>query len=367
METETEEIEDENLIETADGERVPEDETWECEKTGETYSNKVDSITVYVSRRTTEEWCQDAVDSYAFFCQNLDEHYSKSYFTKIEVEGQYVCQEANEENLYYWESDEEYHWEAEPEEDEDEYDIPDYHDEERPWEGKDFGKELVFGCELEVEATDSRVKVKEIANSFGLIGERDGSLDDTDGIEIIGPPQFLEDYSKKESLWLKFLEKVKDEAKGWDAGLGYGMHVSINRKALSDFHTGKLLVFINSNQELCTKIAGRGQTDYQRYCYKTIKDGKKQYGDKYEALAIRDNNRLECRIFRSTLKPSSFLKNIEFVAAAIEFTRFSSCGKLDTDSFKDWLKKNTSSYKNLARKLGVLKENPKKEKTEEES
>lgn len=362
METEIEE----NLIETADGRQVPKDETWKCEKTGKIYSNSVESITVYVNRWSTEEWCPDAAETHAFKCNHLDEYYSTSYFNEIEVDGEYICKEANYENLYYWNADDEYHWEPEPDE-EDEYDIPDYHDENRPWEGKDFGKELVFGCELEVEATDSRVKVKEIANSFGLIGERDGSLDETDGIEIIGPPLKLEDYSKEDSFWLKFLKKVKDEANGWDAGRGYGMHVSINRKALSDFHVGKLLVFINSNQELCTKIAGRGQTDYQRYSYKTIKDGRKYYGDKYEALAIRDGNRLECRIFRSTLKPSSFLKNIEFVAAAIEFTRFSSCNKLNTDSFKSWLKKNTSSYKNLARKLGVLKENPKKEKTEEES
>jgi len=357
METEIEDEEKEGFVHTEDGEYVHEDNTWTCEKTGKVYSDDVDAISVYVTRWSTQEWCQDAADSYAFFCDKSGDYYSNNRFTEIDVEGDTICKENYEDDLYYWDSDGEYHWEEE-EEEEEENDIPDYHDEYRPWEEKNFGKELVFGCELELKATDDRVTVKDIANNCNLIAERDGSLCDTYGIEIIGPPMKLEEYSSN-SNWMKFLEKVNGEAKGWDAGKGYGMHISINRKALSDFHTGKLLVFIHSNEELCEKIAGRGATEYQTYVDKKIPHGKLYYGDKYEALAIRDRNRLECRIFRSTLKPSSFLKNLEFVAAAIEFTRFASCENLTSGNFKSWLKKNTSQYKNLAKSLGMIKTNPK--------
>lgn len=55
METETEEIEEEKLIETADGERVPEDETWECEKTGEVYSKHFPVGLKYPAVVPTEE------------------------------------------------------------------------------------------------------------------------------------------------------------------------------------------------------------------------------------------------------------------------------------------------------------------------
>ncbi len=361
MSIETNTIEDEEekevFVHTEDGKYVHEDDTWTCEKTGNVYSNLVDSVSVYVNRWNTEEWCQDAADTHAFYCSRGNDYYSSYRFSEIEVDGEMVCHDRYADELYYWDSDDEYHWEEEEEEEEEENDIPDYHDEYRPWEAEDFGKELVFGCELELKAIDDRVKVKEIANNFNLIAERDGSLCDTCGIEIIGGPMKLEEY--KDSNWIKFLKKVEGEAKGWDAGKGYGMHISINRKALSDFHVGKLLVFIHSNEGLCEKIAGRGATEYQTYVDKTILHGKRRSSDKYEALAIRDGSRLECRIFRSTLKPSSFLKNLEFVAAAIEFTRFASCEKLTSENFKGWLKKNTSQYKNLAKSLGMIKANPK--------
>lgn len=354
--TTTEEEEKEGFVHTEDGEYIHEDDTWTCEKSGDVYSNLSESVSVYVSRWNTEEWCQDAADNYAFLCEKDNDYYANARFTEIEVDGEHICYERHADDLYYWDSDGEYHWEEE-EEPEEENDIPDYHDEYRPWKEKDFGRELVFGCELELKAIDDRVTVKDIAHNFNLIAERDGSLCDTYGIEIIGGPMKLEEY--KDSNWIKFLKRVQGEAKGWDAGKGYGMHISINRKALSDFHVGKLLVFIHSNEELCEKIAGRGATEYQTYVDKKIPHGKHMYGDKYEALAIRDRNRLECRIFRSTLKPSSFLKNLEFVAAAIEFTRFASCEKLTGENFKSWLKKNTREYKNLAKSLGMIKINPK--------
>lgn len=337
-----------------DGEYCLKDEAFLCEYHDEYYKcSEEDSEEVHVgSRYSTETWSKSAVRDHAFYCSRQEEYYSYRDYSEVEVEGETVCLEVNESDIYYWDSDEEYHWEPEPEEEED--DIPNYHDCYRPWERIDFGNRLVLGCELEIEATDCRADVNEIANRFNLIGERDGSLDDKLGIEIIGPPMEFSEY-KKENNWSRFLAAVKNHAIGWDAGTYYGLHISVNRKALTDFHTGKLLVFIHSNQELCEKVAGRSANSYSSFKNKKISHGKEDKSEKHESLALRDKNRLEFRLFRSTLKPEGFMRCIEFVVATVEFTRNCSCNNLKTEYFKEWLKKREKTYHNLANHIFGIK------------
>ena len=157
--------------------------------------------------------------------------------------------------------------------------------------------------------------------------------------------------------WLKFLAAVQGKAKGWNAGTGYGLHVSVNRDGMSHYLTGKLLVFIHSNQSLCEGIAGRKANQWQKYVCKNVKDGKMASGEKYEALAIRSKSRLECRIFRSTLKPEGFLRGVEFVAASVEFCRDASAIALTESAFLEWLKlpENCGTYPNLCLHLGIKK------------
>lgn len=338
-------VDEDDYVVLHNGELCGQDAATYCDGSGEWYPSE-ECTEVNTGRRSTKHWCDDYLNDNAFRCDVSGEWFSSDVFNKIRVEGQTVCEERYSEDLYYWESDEEYHWEPEPEEEDG---IPDYHDAPRPWKNG-VGKKPLIGCELEIYALTDRSEIAEIAENYGFIAEKDGSLDDEHGIEIIGKPFAFTDYQSEDCKWANFLADVKGKAKGWDAGKGYGLHVSINRAALSDYVTGKMLVFVHSNQSLCEKIAGREANNWQVYKSKKITDGKKSNGEKYEALAIRSKDRLECRIFRSTLKPTSFLRAVEFVSATAEFCHDASALALTEIAFRAWLDKpeNAAKYVNLA-------------------
>lgn len=341
------------------GSRCFESDAFHCAHYEEWYPND-ESVMVYSNPRSfrdKEEWCQDAADNSAFYCESSCKYFSND-FSCVYVDGQTVCLEYHDDSLYMWESDGEYHWESEPEEDDEDEEggIPDYHDSPKPWRSNSYAGP-VLGCELEMLATGDRADVADIAGRHGLFYERDGSLDRERGIEIIGKPMTLQEHQDKDGKWMRFLRDVQGKAIGWNAGVGYGLHVSVNRDGMSDYATGKMLVFIHDNQELCEGIAGRKASSWQRYVKKTVKDGRLKTGEKYEALAMRSKSRLECRIFRSTLKPEGFLRAVEFVSASVEFCRNASAINLTKSAFIDWLKlpENCATYPNLCIHLGLKK------------
>jgi hypothetical protein len=354
-------VDEDDYVTLYDGSISLADDAFYCENRSDYYPDSEDSVQVKTSIRRgadSETWCREAAESDAFECQHSGHWFCNENFTCVGVEGDSVCLEYNEGEIHYWESDGEYHWDYEPEEEDDDDDdgVSDYHGSPKPWRNASY-KGLVFGCELELYATADRVDVGQIANDCGLFAERDGSLDGEHGIEVIGSPMSLAETQDKDGPWLKFLAAVQGKAKGWNAGTGYGLHVSVNRDGMSHYLTGKLLVFIHGNQSLCEGIAGRSANQWQKYVCKNVKDGKATSGEKYEALAIRSRSRLECRIFRSTLKPEGFLRGVEFVAASVEFCRDASAIALTESAFLEWLKlpENCGAYPNLCLHLGIKK------------
>ncbi len=320
---------------------------WRCQRSKKWYSHIENYFCLYIkigNRKKYTQWHQKFIGD-AFYCGSMGYRYDRRKFTPIIVDGMEVCKECA--NLYTW-ADGTVHLEKETD------GVHGYHKSPKPW--REGVEGLVFGCELEILAKDSRKEVNLIAQECGLYGERDGSIDEERGIEIIGAPESLEAHQDPNGKWMTFLNKVQGKALGWQAGDNYGLHVSFNKKALRDYHTGKMLVFIHHNRSLCETVAGRKQNRWSQFVDKKITQGKQDYeGEKYESLAIRSASRVECRIFRSTLKPSGFLRGVEFCAASIEFTRVASAKNLTESAFREWLKKNTRNYKNLARHLGVLK------------
>lgn len=232
-----------------------------------------------------------------------------------------VCSNCRDENYFCCDDEEE-----------DEDEIPEYHSHTRTHYD---GKEMRFGIELELKAHEGEATtLRQVAEDAGFIAERDGSLDDERGVEIVGPPLTFAENTRR---WCDLLDKLRGHAVGWDAGTGYGMHVSINRNALSTYHQGKILVFIHGNKGLCEEIAGRKEVHWAAYHEKRLAEAKRTSGDKYEAAALRGCDRIEVRIFRSTLKPEGFLRNLEFCASVVEFTRDAGIRELDDITFRAWL------------------------------
>lgn len=323
------------------------DDVFYCDDTGEWYaSSKYTAITVRIRGRVHETWCSEETEDW-FYDEVLDEYFCDRNYCSGTYSGQTICIEAHGD-LYYWESDGEYHDEPEGEEEED--GRSGYHSEHPGWRrGRDV-EPLGLGIELEIEAKGGHLcYICDKARSLGLIPEEDGSLNDERGVEIVGRPFKLNELRK--GAWGKFIEWAQGRAIGWDAGTGYGMHVSIGRN-IPRIAQGKFLVFIHSQKNLCEIIAGRREVHWSKYKNKTVRNGWDYEGEKYEAAAVRGPGRIEVRIFRSTLRMDSFLKNAQFVDAAREFAITHSIRDMGSSGkFIAMVHRSGSKYRELSKFL----------------
>jgi hypothetical protein len=307
------------------------DDAYYCEHTEEYYSSNDGFQVVTVRRGNEQNWCERAVEDDAFYCEMSEKYFSSRYYDCVRVveTDEYVCREWNDEYVYYWGCDGDYHNVQEPEDDCEDDETSDcgrsgYHSDNytrRQWASSTPRNADVFGVELEMKANDESdlEDVCARAAGSGFISEYDGSLDERLGVEIVAPPMPLAKFRK--GNWADFMDGIRRLGIGWDAGSGYGIHVSINRTSLSPIRQSMFLRFFPQNQAFCEAIAGRRANNWCQYSFQPWGVSKLSETDKYLAASIRSRSRIEVRIFRSTLKFSSFLKNVQFVAALVEFVR----------------------------------------------
>ena len=219
-----------------------------------------------------------------------------------------------------------------------------------------FGIELEVGCDRGYGRSDCAAVMAEAIDKSGTnieqyaIFKEDGSLSSCDGFEIVTRPDCP---SVHKRIWDVTLSDplVTKHMSSFNNGK-CGIHIHVSRAPLTELWIGRLLVLVNSpsNRPMIHKIAGRGANDYTRYYDKKLSDGKGQGIERYEALNIGGSETIEFRVFRGTLNHDSFLKNIEFVEAALEFTRphTRSLREMDTPKpFLDFVSKERKLYPHL--------------------
>ena len=231
------------------------------------------------------------------------------------------------------------------------------------WPTETDEHELCFGVELEMEhKRDSATGQRELAAALGgrdgglpdvagrYVLERDGSLNQT-GVELITNPYTL-DYHRTAFGWDKILGAVAGIGKSGKGTDRCGMHVHMNRAAISALTLGKMLVFVNhpDNTGLIERIAQR-RSDFARRIIKRITEGKATSGHKYESLHITEKT-IECRLFRGNLRSERVLKNLEFCHSLVTYC--SVAGIKECQGFAGyiaWLAANRGSYKHLVKFL----------------
>ncbi len=180
---------------------------------------------------------------------------------------------------------------------------------------------LLFGIELEVETrgddADSGAEFvrQSLPDSYCTLKE-DGSLGDS-GFEIVTRPDSVDVHKR---WWGSFFSELPHrKLSSWDNGR-CGMHIHVTKSAMSQLQLGKLMCFLNepANTGFVVSVAGRDGEQWARRCKKKITDIHNEDEGRYVALNITGRT-AEVRIFRGTLKPESFYKNLEFVAALVEF------------------------------------------------
>jgi hypothetical protein len=234
---------------------------------------------------------------------------------------------------------------------------------------------LCFGVELEMENRINRSRDGGVILSAALGGRmdepsgapsdrlknrfvlaRDGSLGES-GIELITNPYTL-DYHSRVFGWKELLKPAI--AVGACAGkyvTSCGMHVHVNRAAISPLTLGKALIFVNSdaNRGLIERVAQRASNAYTHLIPKKMADGRRANTSKYEAMHLTDST-VEFRIFRGNLRADRILKNIEFCHSVFGYVQTISArsGSYDYRPYLKFLVENAKLYPNL---VAFLREN----------
>ena len=237
-----------------------------------------------------------------------------------------------------------------------------------------FGNARYFmGFELEVECGPRANKFESAEQLQSKLGARaylkeDGSLDN--GYEVVTHPHTLESYNR-EFDWT-FLEWLKKQGlRSWNTS-SCGLHVHVSRTAFDPIdsvrlsysrserilkrqaHELRFTKLIYDNQRQVERIAGRSShfssfSDKGNLIHK-IKHGNQEDG-RYSAVNTENHATLEVRVFKGSLRPERVRSALEFVHAAVEYTRdMKVAGKNNCfawSKFVAFVVTNESTYPNL--------------------
>ena len=190
-----------------------------------------------------------------------------------------------------------------------------------------------FGVELEIDgAGEDRYSAAQILESANFGGNKrlyikhDGSLDD--GLELVSHPMSL-DYHLQEMPWGDILREA--------ARLGYrshqtstcGLHVHVSRDAFGcteqeqDAAIARILFFVEKNWEELLKFSRRTPRQLERwagrYGYKEqpkeiLDHAKKEaHGGRYTCVNLTNDDTIEFRMFRGTLKFNTLIATLQLV------------------------------------------------------
>ena len=216
-----------------------------------------------------------------------------------------------------------------------------------------FRSQLVFGVELETDSRDDRADdiaehLYDATNwaDYGIC-KSDGTVS---GPELVTLPADLQSHQQQYS-WSKWCDELRPLAKGHHANSA-GIHVHINRSAVSALTLGKMLVFVNDDNstEFIESISQRSLDT--SWCEKKRvlgvgSAGKRPAMGKYSAINVTQKT-IEMRIFRSSLLPERVLKNIEFCHALVSWCRDTSVKALTASNMVQFISNNRKTYPNLS-------------------
>jgi len=224
-------------------------------------------------------------------------------------------------------------------------------------EGKVSNSALHFGFELEIERYNSMlgrtamaeiIKDKSGTNYVYIV--HDGSIDE--GIEVVSHPFTWGEYKENINRWTDLLLFIR--AKEWKANRPKaGFHVHMTKVAFATFHLFKFLKFFyrEHNRGFICAVAQRNPTSFSVFSPEdrdnivaNAKDKANRSDDHYSAVNLNNKDTVEVRIFRGTLEPLYFHKNIEFLHAVFKYTRDHSPKQMEYVSFINYVQQHRKLY-----------------------
>jgi len=223
---------------------------------------------------------------------------------------------------------------------------------------KETNDAYLFGIELEIELNGMTIdKTKDVYKKDWLIYKWDGSLSNSGqgGFEIVTMPLGWEWIKKNKSEFNDIfnLAKLGLKSKLTDT---CGMHVHLNKDIFSTFHLYKFYTFHYKNPKLLHYMSGRTWENMIRWA--NLKHANSVYAKKFaknrncderhSAINLRNPASVEIRIFKGTLSADTFWRNIEFVKAACDYTRYALVKNLsDVELFRSYVRENSKEFPHL--------------------
>jgi hypothetical protein len=212
---------------------------------------------------------------------------------------------------------------------------------------------VYLGVELEFDTEPRLLKNALEKHTHHMIAKHDGSIL---GFELVTAPATYAIH-KQEFETFPFEKQV--------VSYRDGMHIHIDKKALTTMQIGKMFEFMytQENIELLKVIAGRGLGTYcsttsgVKSLLSTLKEheGGLEYrveGSHGTALNVSGKSTIEVRIFRTPETYGEFMSRLQFVKALIEWTApgavdYGVKGFKDANNFLNFVTEGRKSYPNL--------------------
>lgn len=182
---------------------------------------------------------------------------------------------------------------------------------------------LFFGVEMEYETGGDRVSTAKFARSQFvrnfMICCSDSSINN--GFEIITRPADVKNHFTN---WRQFFaQPLGTVLSNKPSDNNIGMHIHLTKRALCANTIGKLIVFVNhdNNRDVVQKIAGRRSFDSAQLRQKQLEHAIQESRQHYDAVNAGQPKTVEIRVFKSTLKEYEFKYRLEFAESLAAFSR----------------------------------------------
>lgn len=208
--------------------------------------------------------------------------------------------------------------------------------------------DIFMGLEFEMENISHRRRTNDIADLFRpayesnqLMLKHDGSI--SDGFELVSQPHSLDAFMQH-FPWHLIQEAQSQGMRGWDVGhREIGIHIHVNRGAFYTRHDHRrnnasphllgFMTFIYKNVPSIKRIAGRNvqyghmSEAYLDEAYDICRHGRMQ-SRRTLGINVQNNDTVELRMFRSTMRVDRVKAYLQFVEAAVRYTQTDRVSKM---------------------------------------
>ena len=214
---------------------------------------------------------------------------------------------------------------------------------------------LYLGIELEIDkGGESNEKAQQLLDVMNINEERiyckhDGSIER--GFEIVSHPATLQEHYNNFN-WSGLMEKALDLDYRSHNTSTCGLHIHVNRNAFGCTYEeqeeiiAKIVYFVELHWNELFTFSRRSEYNIERWAnrygiesdtQKTYKKAKGNY-ERYVAVNLQNNNTIEFRFFRGTLKHSTFIATLQLVETICKVAQSMSEKDMERLSWSDFVK-----------------------------